>query len=102
MIYCCTGNPRYDSGRIIALPPDEVRKLIVCINVCVCALIASLCVHVKLCAFVYLSVRMRIIGYVHHHIQRCELCIIKALCAIVHHQRQQTDCNWLESQNWAR
>ena len=45
MIYCCTGNPRYDSGRIIALPPDEVRKLIVCINrqhvrtceiVCIC------------------------------------------------------------------
>ena len=53
------------------------------------ALIASMCVHVKLCAFVNLCVRTCIIGYVqvHHQIQLCELCIIKALCDIVHHQR---------------
>ena len=65
---------------------------------------ASMCVHVQLCAFVNLGVRMRIIGYVqvHHQIQRCELCIIKALCATVHQQRQQTDCNWLKSHSWAR
>ena len=69
-----------------------------------CALIASMCVHVKLCAFVNLCVRKRIIGYVqvHHQIQLCELGIIKTLCAIVHHQRQQTDCNWLKSHTWAR
>ena len=58
-----------------------------CALMCACVSISQ---HVRTCEIVcifYLSVRMRIIGYVHHQIQLCELCIIKALCAIVHHQR---------------
>ena len=55
---------------------------------------ASMCVHVHLLIFVCAC---------------ASLCAssnptawIKALCTIVHHQRQQTDCNWLESHSWAR
>ena len=57
MIYCCTRNPRYDSGRIIALPPDEVRKLIVCINVCVRA--TSISQHVRTCALLCAQLEVR-------------------------------------------